>query len=199
MVKGVYQRTEKHRNKLREIAIERGFGKWMIGKKFNEKTRQKMRESAKNNTHGFQKGKRCPLSEIVKRKIGDANKISLKGHHPKTEFKKGYIFSKEIREKQIRNSLLALKNRPTSLEKKSIEIIQKNNLPYRYVGDGSFLIGYKNPDFVNINGEKICIEVANRFHHQGNWKEKRIEYFSKWGWKCIVIFEDELEDKLWFV
>ena len=67
-------------------------------------------------------------------------------------------------------------------------------MPYRYVGDGSFLVGYKNPDFVNVNGQKICIEVANHYHHPYPYKKKRIEHFAKWGWKCLVFFEDKVKE-----
>ena len=103
--------------------------------------------------------------------------------------------NKEYREKTIKNLLKRLRDRPTSLERKAIEIIKQNNLPYKYVGDGSFLIGYKNPDFINMENKKICLEVCNYFHHQGNYKKDRIKYFVKWGWKCLVFYEDEL-DKL---
>lgn len=111
--------------------------------------------------------------------------------------------NEEHREKTIKAILKGLIRRPTSLEQKFIEIIQKYNLPYKYVGNGSFLIGFKNPDFININGDKSCIEVANRFHHQGNWAEKRKEHFKKFGWDCAVIFEDEINESkiindLWF-
>jgi len=90
---------------------------------------------------------------------------------------------KEYREKVIKSILIGSLKRPTSLEKQMIEIINKYKLPYKYVGNGSFLIGYKNPDFININGEKKLIEVGNVFHHQGDYKEKREEHFKKYGWK----------------
>ena len=82
--------------------------------------------------------------------------------------------------------------RPTSLEKTFIGLIKKHNLPYKYVGDGAFLIGYKNPDFINVNGEKICIEVANmvEIHHGKDYEEQRIKHFAKYGWKCLVFFCD---------
>jgi hypothetical protein len=105
----------------------------------------------------------------------------------------------EYKEKVIRATLKGLLKRPTSLEQKFIEIIQKYNLPYKYVGNGSFLIGFKNPDFININGDKSCIEVANRFHHQGDWADKRREHFKKLGWDCAIIFEDEIKDESKFI
>ena len=61
-------------------------------------------------------------------------------------------------------------------------------------GDGRFLIGWKNPDFVNCNGEKICVEVANTFHHDENYPEKRKEHFKRWGWDCIVFRTNNLNE-----
>ena len=94
-----------------------------------------------------------------------------KGHKPYFKSKKMYIkhsifmkknnpmFNPELREKCIKNALIASQKRPTETEKFMIDLIKKYDLSYKYVGNGSFLIGYKNPDFVNINGQKICIEV----------------------------------------
>ncbi len=109
----------------------------------------------------------------------------------------------EYREKITKKIIKGSLKRPTSLEQKFIDIIQKYNLPYKYVGNGSFLIGFKNPDFININGDESCVEVANRYHHQGDWAIKRREHFKKFGWNCAIIFEDELDESkiindLWF-
>jgi hypothetical protein len=49
-----------------------------------------------------------------------------------------------------------------------VEITQKMNIPFKYTGNGSFIIGFKNPDFVNINGKKICLELRHdgcHFYH----------------------------------
>jgi hypothetical protein len=100
----------------------------------------------------------------------------------------------EYREKTIKAQLKGLFKRPTSLEKQMIEIIKRNNLPYKYCGDGSFMIGFKNPDFVNVNGQKICIEVANIFHHPDPYIEQRKKHFAKYGWKCIIFRQDKLDE-----
>lgn len=103
--------------------------------------------------------------------------------------------NKDWKEKNLKKIILGLVNRPTSLEKQMIAIIQKYNLPYKYVGDGSFLIGFKNPDFININGEKKLIEVGNVFHHQNNYIEKRKEHFAKYGWESFIFIKDELNEE----
>jgi len=109
---------------------------------------------------------------------------------------RAYWENKEWREKQIERMLAGLFKRPTSLEQQMIDIIKKNNLPYKYVGDGSFIIGYKNPDFVNINGEKKLIEVANLQHHSEDYPIKRAKYFSKYGWKSYIFRTKELDENI---
>ncbi len=89
-----------------------------------------------------------------------------------------------------------LRRRPiSSLERKFLNIIEKNNLPYRFVGNGAFMIERKNPDFININREKKAIEVYDKRHKdefreggERGWKEERIRVFGKHGWK-VLFFE----------
>lgn len=109
----------------------------------------------------------------------------------------------EYKEKMIKRLAKGLMNgvRPTGLEKQMIKIIQKHNLPYKYVGDGSFLIGWKNPDFIQTNGKKICLETRPRktclFWDNcipEDYEKNRIKHFAKWGWKCIVIWKEELDN-----
>lgn len=102
--------------------------------------------------------------------------------------------NKEYKERMIKASLKGLIKRPTSLEKDMINLIKKHNLPYKYTGNGSFLIGYKNPDFININGEKKLIEVGNFYHHQGNYIQERREHFAKYGWKSFIFIGDKLDE-----
>lgn len=107
----------------------------------------------------------------------------------------------EYREKTIKNILKALFKRPTSFEKIIIDIIKEYSLPYKYVGDGSFLIGYKNPDFIEINGEKICIEVFHNYFKERDcgsieeYKKQRSSHFAGYGWKTIFVDGNEIKDK----
>jgi len=113
---------------------------------------------------------------------------------PLTEFKKG---NKPTRE-QIRKRLH--RRIPSSLEEKFQSIIDKYKLPYKYVGDGSFIIGHCNPDYINVNHEKIAIEVYARYYKLRNnksinqWKEERSKIFRKYGWEIIYFNELEVND-----
>ena len=103
--------------------------------------------------------------------------------------------NKEFKEKTLKKILKKLCARPTSLERDMMGIIEKYNLPYRYTGNGKFWIDGKNPDFVNVNGEKKLIEVGNVFHHQGDYIEKRREHFAKYGWESYIFIQDKLDEK----
>lgn len=88
--------------------------------------------------------------------------------------------------------------RPTKPEQQLIDIITKNNLPYRYTGDGSFIIGGLNPDFVNVNGRKIAIELFGDYWHSKkadsyiDTEEGRAIRFKEYGWELVVIWETEI-------
>ena len=78
-----------------------------------------------------------------------------------------------------------------------MDAIKKNNLPYRYVGGGQFLVEGKNPDFIRTDDKKICIEVGNVYHHTvkyPDWVPNRLKHFEKNGWKCICIITDYLSE-----
>lgn len=69
--------------------------------------------------------------------------------------------------KQLRQS-----KKPTSIEKHFMEICEKHNLPFDYVGNFQYWIGTRNPDFIHLNGE--------------NYEEECKKYYSQHGWKCYV-------------
>lgn len=59
------------------------------------------------------------------------------------------------------------------------------------------MIGRKNPDFININGKKIAIEVYARYYKLKHaetleeWKDNRKKILNEYGWK--VLFFDAME------
>jgi len=102
----------------------------------------------------------------------------------------------EFKEKVIRNMLKALFTRPTSLERKLIELIQKYNLTFEYCGNGSVIIGGFNPDFIESGGRKLLIETANRVHHTKNYEKQRYAIFAKYGFRTLTLWwEDFFTDK----
>jgi len=150
-----------------------------LGKKRPEHSKKM---SGKNNPFYGKKH-----SEIAKKRLKEFHKWHSKQLWANPEY----------REKNIRNTLKGLFKRPTSLEKKFIEFNEKYNLPFSYCGNGSLLIGFKNPDFFENNGKKLCIEIYTKVfpkRHE-NWEINRIAHFAKYSWKCLVIEMDELNDE----
>lgn len=96
----------------------------------------------------------------------------------------------------IENTLKSLLKRPTSFEHRISDLCIKHNFPFFYTGDGTFIIGHKNPDFRHKN-LPIVIEVYNNFHHPKNYEQERGEYFAKYGYKTIFINEGEVTAKNW--
>lgn len=58
-------------------------------------------------------------------------------------------------------------------------------------------IQYSN--FVNINGEKICIEIFGDYWHNLPKEkindENKLKILQKYGWERIIIWEHELKSK----
>jgi hypothetical protein len=172
--------SEEHREKVIKT-LSRGL---MKGKKHSEATKIMMSKSrmGMKNTLGFKH------SEATKQKMSD----DRKGRLP-------WNTGKKLSREHIRN---ILHRRPmSSLELKTQEIIKKLNLPYKYVGNGSFFIGRKNPDFVNVNGEKIALEVYYRKHKEmfhevsiDRWKEHRQNIFNEYGWRIEFFDETQVNE-----
>ncbi len=107
--------------------------------------------------------------------------------------------NKRMTKEYIKNALT--RRIPSSLEEKFQSIVDKYNLPYRYVGNGSFIIENYNPDFINTNNEKIAIEVYARYYKRRNkvsieeWKEERSEVFESYGWKLFYFDETEVTEE----
>jgi len=139
-----------------------------------------------NNSHNY---KKCLICKKTFFSSPSANRktcsIICKNKYFGLFMKKQWS-NNEYKERVLKKILKGLCGRPTSLEKQMIFIINKNNLPYKYTGNGEFWIGGKNPDFINTNGEKKLIEVGNFYHHSGDWKIERVKHFLKYGWKSYI-------------
>lgn len=104
------------------------------------------------------------------------------------------------KEIMLKKMLKGLMKRPTSLENKFIKIIRRRKLPYKYVGNGDFILGGKCPDFINTNGLKRCIEIRPKCMTQiwskcspEEYVKQRQEHFAKYGWECQVIWQEDFE------
>jgi|GEM_PF-3927247 len=145
---------------------------------------------------------RNPILRILK--INNIKPIRHSNIRRKNDSKRFKILwaNKEYREKTIHNILKASSLRPTSYEEKISVLCIRNNLPFIYVGNGTFLVNGSSPDFV-CKERKIAIEVFNSYHkirYYGsieNYIKVRSKIFSEAGYKTIFIKQDEVTHKNW--
>ena len=185
--------------------FKKGHVPWLQGKKnpFSDATIKAISESQKGKhisiENEFKKGNIPWNKGLTKetddrcRQAGIKVREALKGKK-RPDLSKA-LTGRKLTKEHIKNSLR--RRTPSSLEEKFQEIIDKHNLPYRFVGDGSFILGDKNPDFINTNDEKIAIEVYAKYYKLRNniaikeWKEERNKVFKEYGWE--IIYFDEVE------
>jgi hypothetical protein len=158
----------------------------------NREYREKMLNLIKELNLGFRRGnipwiKNKHHSEETKKKISTANSGEKNG------MKRPEIY-KKVLEKSKRT--------PNDSEKRVIEILNMNNLPFKFVGDFSFWIGpcksgkCRNPDFIhNNNGIKKAILVdGTHWHNEDSIREENEDYSDK-SWK-VLRFPHNLERNL---
>ena len=124
-----------------------------------------------------------PVSDKRKKEI---SKQSKKVWANRTDAKKNEIIRKIWKNAQLK---------PNKAETKLNNILQEicpNE--YRYVGNFEFMIGGKCPDFMNINGQKKLIELNGTYWHHNDNPQDRIDFFKKYGFSTLIIWEHELKD-----
>lgn len=91
----------------------------------------------------------------------------------------------------IRKGLQCFPNKPESTILSILDSIYPNE--WKFVGDGQVIICGKNPDFININGQKKIIELFGDYWHRGQNPQDRIDVFKPFGYDTLVIWERELK------
>jgi len=197
--------TEESKKRMSESLKGKSSG--MKGKKHNGESKRKISLAAKkyhkNNKHHYLGKKR---SEELKTKVSETMKRKeigfKKGYTPWNKGKKWSNPNSSIRLKELwknpefaKKMLKAFKKSPNKPETFLINLFNEYNLPYKFVGNGAFIIAGKCPDFVNINGQKKVIEMFGTYWHKPEEEFERKKIFSQYGFETLVIWENELKDK----
>ncbi len=134
-------------------------------------------------------------------KNGFVNPFKDKKHTKKTKNRIGSwskkrwaSLSEEDRQEFIK--FIHSRRTPSSPELKFIDLCEKFNLPFKYIGDiidKKIVIGGKVPDFIHESENKL-IEIFGDYWHKGNNPQDRIDFFKKYGYECLVIWASELKD-----
>jgi len=100
-----------------------------------------------------------------------------------------------------RKAFEAQRRKPTAPELRLTALIEKHGLGYRYVGNGAVWFEGYNPDFINIDGAKVIIELFGDYWHTTKikkWRETesgRTFHFAKFGFKTLILWENELKNE----
>lgn len=147
----------------------------------------------------FKNGHPDVVPAEARKRAGAKASISLTGRklsRAHIEAVSAKMRGRKLSREHIRKSL---RRRPmSSLEIKFESLAKEMSLPYRFVGNGSFFVERKNPDFIHSGGEKIAIEVFYRRHKEkfsgglDSWRNNRESIFNKHGWKIIFLDETKV-------
>lgn len=150
----------------------------------------------------------------LKQKISESNKLTVNpgqfrhGHSINngkrmsvdTEFKPGWQKTKRGRE-IIRSRIKNIVKSPNKKENILIEAISVAELPLEFVDDGAIVIGSKCPDFIGTDGQKVIVELYGDYWHSPKkckyWHQTESgvkKYYSEYGYRTLVIWENELKD-----
>ena len=67
-------------------------------------------------------------------------------------------------------------------------------MPYRYTGNGQFLLMGRCPDFVHLTDRKI-IELYGERWHRPEEEQQRIDLFARSDYHVLVVWQRELKPK----
>lgn len=83
---------------------------------------------------------------------------------------------------------------PNKLEQYLTKLIENNNLPFKFVGNGEIILGRNIPDFININGKKQIIELFGDYWHNIFDVAEKTERYRQYGFSTLVIWQSELKN-----
>jgi len=138
------------------------------------------------------KGKK--LSEEHRRKIGEANK----NPSAETRRKMSKRMIKDWQNPERRKKLIeSLNIRPTRIVSKIIDVIHSNKLPFKYVGDGKFVIITKKrtyiPDFVHVSKKQV-IECNGDYWHNYEKDNAKTKGYRSIGWRVLNLTGSEINE-----
>lgn len=174
-----------------------------LGRRMSEKTKTKISKKLKgrkfSDAHKNRIG--AAVKERLRKKplIAERNPFYGKSHTPKTlellsKKAKERLKDPEYKERLFKKVLKACLKKPNKKEQILIDLIDEHGLPFKYVGDGEFILGGKCPDFLNYNGEKQLIELWGDYWHRNDDPQERMDFFRHYGFETLIIWERELKN-----
>ncbi len=124
--------------------------------------------------------------------------VRVKEMTEKTKVAINKLWSDPVFAKKQTEAMNVKLNKPNNTELKLNETLDRlYPNEWKYVGNGKLVINGKCPDFVNVNGQKKIIELFGNYWHEGDDPEDRKKVFEPFGYKTLVVWENELKKRNW--
>lgn len=153
------------------------------------------------------KGKKWSKNTLIKRLDSLKKTTQTKEYRKKvSELMKNLWKNPIFREKITKAKIDAIQSTPNKKERLLGQLIRQatKTREYRFnAKHGFIIIDGLVPDFVNVNGQKKCIELFGDYWHdsskhpnmpQNRTEHGRKEALARFGWNCLVIWEKELKN-----
>ena len=186
-----------HQIKTHSKPYENGRISGMKGKKHSEQSKQQMKKT-KNDPQWKQEF--CKLMREIcgSRKWRDVMKINVWNNIVVNKKISDKLIKRWREDKEFRRCVWNVFNTtiPNKTEIKIDKLFQKY-FPntFTFVGDGKFFIGSRCPDWINEE-RKIIIEFFGAYWHNPEDEIEKINYYKKYGWQTLVIWDYEKKDKI---
>ncbi len=187
----------------------------LTGYKRDKEFKQKLVRWYENNEH-HNKGKvfpkkrkdpykkQCPNCKISfitanwRRKFCSQDCFHRYGFDQKTRKKISNTWKEKLKEPHKKRENLqrifdGISVKPNHPERVLITLFKKLGLSYKYVGDYSYWIENRNPDFVDYDGNKI-IEMFGIYWHSPEEIPERKSLFKRYGYDTLIIWDYELKN-----
>ena len=138
--------------------------------------------------------------ELRKERIKTGVKIAFERPEVRAKLGKHWLgkkLSPEHRAKILR------RRTPSGLETRVLDLVQRYSLPYSYVGNGSYWIEDKNPDFVRNDHRKQVVEVYAAFQkiqnygNVDNYRFQRSFHYKQFGYETVFLSEEDIFASDW--
>lgn len=156
------------------------------GKVTSEETKRKMSEAAKGRDMTLQ----SKVSADLRRGTKHTKETRRKMSEAQRRLWADPIWHKEQQSRMARGNRLQRPNKTEIRLFELLEYLQPGD--WKYVGDGQLIIAGKNPDFVNVNGKKLIVELFGDYWHRNDSPKERAAVFKPFGYHTLVVWEREL-------
>ena len=190
-----------HASRVRSSESKKKISESLKGHRYSEESKRKMSVSQQGRTHS--KETRQKMSDTHKQRPGrftkgnSGRKFTDEHRRKISESAKRLRENPEYRDRIVQVTLAACRKSPNKAEQKLQRVL--NNMhpgEWKFVGDGAVIFNGHNPDFINVNGKKLIIELFGDYWHRGEDPADRIAVFTPYGFRTLVIWEHELKNLL---